>query len=392
MKPPSGATAHSCLQIDRRSPSDEAQLRIEWLTSADRPQLDCWDEFLLNSPRGHYCQLSTWLRSFEAYGFEFSVLTARATPSGSIVGGIGLLQFGRPLLGLMSAPIGPIVGTGYESLGATLLEETLRRARDFGVFMVQLQLPCSSQTTIPALIGSLETPDGAGSQPGLPFATGTAPNQMLWIEFPETSPSDSWDEQLIRRFSATTRRNIRLSQRQALEACEITGEQGLREAYSLIEMNGVQQGYATRGWHEFGPTLVEQVSKRQAIVLVARHRGKAVGAHYAVLAGRRYSYLMGGTVRDTGNLKVGHFLHWTAMRKARALALLGYDLTSGGTAGVMRFKMGFRPQHIPFVSPRYYVLSRWRFELFARLYPWLRAHKRLVSRALSVMHQVARGG
>ncbi len=376
---------------DRQLQSDGGLPRTEWLAPADRPQLDRWDEFLLDSPRGHYCQLSTWLRSFEAYGFGFSVLIARATPRGPIVGGIGVVEFGNQLMGLMSAPIGPIVALGYESLGARLLEETIRRARDNGAFLLQLQLPCSSDATNLALIGLGEAPNCVGSELGLPFATVTAPNQMLWIGFREASPSDSWEDELLRRFSVMTRRNIRLSQRQALEASEAKSEEDLREAYSLIEMNGVEQGYATRAWADFGGTLVEQVARRQAVMLVARHRTTPVGAHYGVLAGRRYSYLMGGTRRDVENLKVGHFLHWTAIKTAKALDLLGYDLTSGGSAGVMHFKMGFRPEHIRFVSPRFYVLSRWRYEVFARLYPWLRANKRLVSRALAVVHRLARG-
>jgi len=365
-------------------------MHLECVTPGDMAGLRLWDGFLLSSPRGHYCQLSTWLRSFDTYGFRFAVLIARATRGGAIVGGIGVLEFGNRLLGLMLAPIGPIVDVGYESLGAALLEETLRRAQDSGAVVVQVQVPCSNHTTIPALIGPLEAPDGAGSQPGLPIAPGTAPNQMLWIAFPDTSQGELWEDRLLHRFSAMTRRNIRLSQRQALDAFEVTGERELREAYSLIEMNGVEQGYSTRRWREFRSTLVDQVAGRQAVMLVARHRDVAVGAHYAVLAGRRYSYLMGGTKRGVENLKVGHFLHWTAIQKAKALDLLGYDLTSGGSAGVMRFKMGFRPEHIPLVSPRHYVLSRWRFELFAKLYPRLRVHKQLVSRILGLMHHVAR--
>lgn len=388
MTPPQGAPTHADLRRDRRLQSADGQLRTEWLTSADRPQLDSWDEFLMNSPRGHYCQLSTWLRSFQPYGFRFSVLTARATASGAIVGGIAVLEIGNALASLMSVPVGPIVEVGHESVAGLLLAETLHRARESGAFLLQLQLPCSNEVRLPALIERLDVSNRAASQPGLPFATGTAPNQMLWIAFPENLSTDAWEEELLRRFSGMTRRNIRLSQQQGLDVREVTKEAELRQAYTIIEMNGVRQGYATRGWREFGPTVLEQVASRQAVMLVVRHNDQAVGAHYGVLAGRRYSYLMGGTTRDAGNLKIGHCAHWSAMRKAKDLDLLGYDLTSGGSTGVMRFKMGFRPQHIPFISPRHYVLSRWRFEVFRNIYPLLRRHKRLVSRVLSISRRL----
>src|SRR5207302_7771402 len=105
MPPRLSAPIHSDLTMQCQSQSDQG--RTEWLTSADRVQLDRWDEFLLNSPRGHYCQLSTWLRSFEAYGFRFAVLIARAASSGPIVGGIGVVEFGNRVLRLIAAPIGP---------------------------------------------------------------------------------------------------------------------------------------------------------------------------------------------------------------------------------------------------------------------------------------------
>ncbi|TMC55091.1 MAG: GNAT family N-acetyltransferase [Chloroflexi bacterium] len=359
-------------------------MHLEWLTPDDSEGLRLWDEFLLNTPRGHYCQLSTWLRSFEAYRFTFTVLIARRLPSCPIAGGVGVLQFGNETLGLMTVPMGPILDIGCEDLGQPLLEETLRHARSSGVFLLQLQFPCSVDACSAALLETIPLPESTQAHAGLPFSTAHAPNQMLWIGFPRESDGEVWDEQMLRGFSTMTRRNIRLSQKQELELREVVGESEMRQAYSIIEANGRQQGYATRSWDDFGPTLLDQVAKRQAIMLVARHCNMPVGAHYGVLAGGRYSYLLGGTVRDGGDLKIGHFLHWMAMRKARELDLLGYDLTSGGSAGVMRFKMGFRPEHIAFVSPRYYVFSRWRFELFTRCYPWLRKHKLLVSRVLSL--------
>src|SRR5436309_7183237 len=128
MQLPLDAPAPPGLRLDHGSKRDDADVRTEWLGSGDRRALGRWDAFLLDSPRGHYCQLSTWLRSFEPYGFRVSVLTARAAPGGAIVGGIGFLEFGNRVLGLMSAPIGPIVHLGYEGLVARLLEESVRRA------------------------------------------------------------------------------------------------------------------------------------------------------------------------------------------------------------------------------------------------------------------------
>jgi lipid II:glycine glycyltransferase (peptidoglycan interpeptide bridge formation enzyme) len=72
---------------------------------------------------------------------------------------------------------------------------------------------------------------------------------------------------------------------------------------------------------------------------------------------------MGGTLRTEPDLKVGHFTHWQAMKRARELNLLGYDFTSGGSAGVMRFKQGFNPQRITFDGHRHVQLRPMRASL-----------------------------
>lgn len=117
-------------------------------------------------------------------------------------------------------------------------------------------------------------------------------------------------------------------------------------------------------------------------------RERMVGCVYGSLAGRRFSYLMGGTLRlDSEDLKVGHFTHWTAMREARDLGMDGYDFTSGGPPGVMRFKMGFNPVHIPLFGPRHVVIRPFQAKLLNSLFPMIRKRKRqaaaLASRLVS---------
>ena len=171
-----------------------------------------------------------------------------------------------------------------------------------------------------------------------------------------------------------------MSEKNGLSLLRLTKEPELKEAYSIIELNGQEQGYSTRSWEAFGPTLIEQVHKGQAVVLVACREGQILGAHYGVLAGRRWSYLMGGTVRTDKDYNVGAFLHWQVIKTARAMGLRGYDLTSWGSSGVAQFKMGFRPTHIEFSSPQHFILSPWRFTGFMKIYPALKKYKRTFAR------------
>lgn len=344
------------------------------------PELNQWDQFLMTSPRGHYCQLSTYLKSFRVYGFNHHIIMAKYQENAQVFGGIGLLEFGKKPFKVVIAPMGPIVDIGHEDLFSPLVSEALSYSRSVGAFLFQLKIPFAEKFADPAVLPSITMPAGVSPQEGFPFGIMAVPNQMLWIDYGNTASDDEWEVQMFQRFSSNKRRNIRLSEKNGLSICQVATEYELREAYSIIELNGREQGYGTRSWEEFGSTLIEQVHKGQAVVLLARRDGQVLGAHYGVLVGKRWSYMMGGTLRTEKDYKVGDFVHWQAMKTAHAMGLRGYDLTSWGSSGVVQFKMGFRPTHIEFASPQYFVLSRLKFAAFTKIYPTLKRHKSAFAR------------
>src|SRR4051812_20723558 len=87
-------------------------LRLEWIASDDRAALAEWDNFLLDSPRGHFSQLSTWLRGYEPYGFQMRVLVARMHRA--IVGGAAMLSWRRGPLRASCCTIGPTIAADFE--------------------------------------------------------------------------------------------------------------------------------------------------------------------------------------------------------------------------------------------------------------------------------------
>lgn len=358
---------------------------FELIAPTDYEKLCQWDEFLMNSPRGHFSQLSTWLRSFQPYGFDFRVLLARENQSGMIIGGIGLLHFNFLVYTLLSAPMGPILETGYENACKDILGAALTYARTVKAFFFQCQVPYSESIVIPATLPFFDLPTTLTFHRGLVFRTGNAPGQMLWIDFSKFGGKRgaSQVEELLKQFNNNTRRNIIRSERNNLHYIEAATEDELRDAYAIIERNGQELGYATRKWKDIRKTLIDQVNHGQAIILIAFHGGQSLGAHYGILAGQRYSYIMGGTLRLKSDFRAGHFIHWTAIKKALELGKQGYDFTTGGSEGVMQFKMGFRPTRVDFVPPVYYILSKAAFQAFQKIYPILRRHKSTVANLLS---------
>ncbi len=371
------------MRLKRRIPSDSIvkikKMIIQHVIN-DSQELNQWDQFLMSSPRGHYCQLSTYLKSFRTYGFDYHVIVAKHRENGQVIGGIGLLQFGKGPLTVVTAPMGPIIEVGQEEFAPSLISEAISYSRSVGAFLFQLKIPFTHEFTDPAILSTVTMPTGASFRDGFPFALMAIPNQMLWIEFANIASDEEWEAHMFKRFSSGKRRDIRTSEKNGLSVQRVTKESELKEAYSIIELNGQEQGYSTRSWEEFSPTLIEQVHKGQAVVLVVCRDGQILGAHYGVLAGCRWSYLMGGTVRTDKDYNVGAFLHWQVMKMARAMGLRGYDLTSTGSSGVGQFKMGFRPTHIKFASPQYFVLSHWRFAAFMKMYPALKKYRRTFAR------------
>ena len=362
---------------------------ITWLDHRDARAIDEWDRFVQSSVRGHYCQLSSWLESFRAYGFDHAIVVARLD-DGTVVGGCGVLVVGNRIMSVMTAPIGPLVETGWEKLAISLVEELRKGARARRCVLLQLT-PAASETTHHQYVLDSSTLPLAEFTLGAPFGTGLAPAEMNLLTLADTADVSSWRTQMLAGFEGKAQRNIRTAEKRGISIIEAKTSSELQEAYAIIEANGQQQGYSTRTWDDFGRYLLVQVERGHALVLLARYDGKPVGGYYGVIAGKRLSYMMGGTVRMKPDLNVGYLLQWTAMTKAYLLGLRGYDLTSGGTASVGSFKRSFNPVHLKLAAPRYEVLSPLRFQLIKRAYPILRRNKATVGAALSRFNRLLRG-
>jgi hypothetical protein len=242
------------------------------------------------------------------------------------------------------------------------MDEAISLARARRAFLLQLLVPASHHAADPTLLSDVQLPTTEGHARGSVFDVALAPGFMSWVDFPDVEEDALWRTTLLHRFNENTRRNIARSQAEGLEVREATEPGHLRQAYAAIERNGEEQGYPVRSWGQFGETLLEQVAKGQAVVLTTHHGDELLGAHYAVTAGRRYQYLMGGTLGAKPDRRVGHFLHWNAMLKAHAMGLHRYDMS--------------------FDQPHYYALGFRGLRAFRHLWPHVKRHKALVARLL----------
>lgn len=356
----------------------EAGMRIEYITREHASGLQEWDDFLMKSPRGHYGALSTWLKSFCAYGFEFGVVVAKDS-TGQLCGGAGVVMFRRLGFTVISVPVGPIVEQGAESLAQPIVEAVYERGRALHAALVQFTVPCCTEQPHPGLLSSFET--DLPVQDGLRFRTANVPNQLLYVDL-SVPPEAKWRDEMLKRMRANTRNRTVASERQNITVVEAREASEVRQGYKVIEENGRVNGYHTRSWGEFGPYLTEQIIKGHAKMLVAYHNGEAVSSSYGVLAGKRHSNVMAGTLRVAKGLSPSNYLIWNAMQRAHDEGLSGFDFTSDGPPSVLHFKMGYRPVHYRFIEPKYLVPSKTAFFAFESVYPVLRRRKAAVAKLL----------
>jgi hypothetical protein len=368
-------------------------LDVRWAPPSDRESIEAWDAFLLASPRGHYCQLSTWLGSFAPYGFEYEVMLVREPGTGTTIGGCGLLWFGMRPFRIAAVPIGPIVDVGFEPRAVEILSLLQAHCRRRGAALLQIRFPCAAEETalpLPALLPAAALKDAGPSRPGSAVRVAIAPGQLLWIPFADTPDAEAWRQATLAHFSSKTRRDVRVSERSGLELLDLRREDELERAFQLVEENGRRHGYATRTWNDFGRTLLEQVRRGQGSMLVATYEGQFVGCHYGVMAGRRYNHIMGGTSRINPHLNVGRFLQWAAMNRAHALGARAYDFTTKGSPTVYQFKMGFRPTVVPLVPPVTFTFGRLRAGLIHGLSGVAHRNRSRMARVLSRIRRTAR--
>src|SRR5210317_478537 len=89
---------------------------------------DRWDRFLQENPRGQNLQLSTWLKSYKSYGFEFELLLV-LNLEGEIIAGVGVLYVGITNFKALVTPGWAVIEKENEELEPKILGELKTKAK-----------------------------------------------------------------------------------------------------------------------------------------------------------------------------------------------------------------------------------------------------------------------
>jgi len=143
----------------------------------------------------------------------------------------------------------------------------------------------------------------------------------------------------------------------------------IKEDYALIELNLENQGYGVRSWQDFGPTLISMIQNGQCLFICCENEMTLKGGLIIFDVGQKLHYIMGATLREKKVLMVGHFLQDQVIRIGIEKGYDFYDISMGGSPGVLKFKEGFGGEVIGGMEPTYWVVKTLQFAAFQRLKP-----------------------
>jgi len=159
----------------------------------------------------------------------------------------------------------------------------------------------------------------------------------------------------------------------------------IEKAYHLFKENSITSSYSIREWKEIKETLVQLNQKGYLKMLAAFKEDELKGAILLVKGGNYYTYILGGSKKEVPDLRTGDFLQWEAIKLSIQEGLDGYNISLGGSKGVVEFKNSFNTEQIYYHKGQYYwVLKPIYFKLYLIFEKKLKLNKKTISKILSI--------
>jgi lipid II:glycine glycyltransferase (peptidoglycan interpeptide bridge formation enzyme) len=350
---------------------------MEIIFTKENHWLAKWDNFVQTENKASHLLLSDWNKSFESYGFEYEVCIC--LENGQIVGGFSAVVAKAVIFRFYIVPFGPIVSLSYENYLETLVSKVSERANYFNCCYCHISIPFSNvkNSHVYSQLPDLSVLNSATK--GHLFKYVYSSNGMNWIDL-----KDFDEESKMMTLKPSVRRNIRNSYRKDLVFKLMTTDNEIEKAYNLFKENSIAANYSIREWKEIQETLVQLNRKGFIKMLAAFKEDELKGAILLVKGGNYYTYILGGSKKEVPDLRTGDFLQWEAIKLAIQEGLDGYNISLGGSKGVVEFKNSFNTEQLYYDNGQYHwVLKPLYFKLYLFFEKKLKPHKKTISKVLS---------
>ena len=353
---------------------------MEIVYSKEEYWLQQWDDYILTENRGSHLLLSDWNKSFRSYGFDFEVCIC--LEEAKIVGGFVAVIAKAFFFRFFIIPYGPIVSVGHEDKLNELISAVSVRAKFHNCCYCHITLPFSVIPNKHLFTSLPKLPVLNNAAEGHKFKYVYSSNGLNWVNV--TKADD--EESLLNSFRASVRRYIRSSERKELTLKFLKTETDIKAAYELCLENAKNNNYSLRDWDSFKETLMNMTAKGNANFLGAFHEENIKGASLIIKSGNYITYILGGTKKEKPDYLAGHFLHWQGIKIAFKEGLDGYNISLGGSKGVLLLKNSYADEQLFFENSKYHwVLKPFYFKIYLFLEKVMKKNKKSVSKILSIL-------
>ena len=291
-----------------------------------------WDEFVTAHVAGTFFHLSTWREVItKCFGYEAIYLYAHDLGQMRAVLPLFLIKsllFGRSLVAMPWGVYGGILASDEQS-GRTLLEESIRLAREYRVRYLELR----------------GNPYGEVDVTSMANGSGPWSRKNVYVTF--VGEIAATDDANLARIPRKQRRMVRQGEKYGLKA--VFDNDRLREFYDVYAESVHKLGTPVFGYSYF-QNLVEAFGD-QCKILVIEHEGKVIAGVMSFFYRDQVLPYYGGALRDYVSMAPNDFMYWSLMRYAAAQGCKVFDFgrSKEGT-GSFNFKRhwGFEPRPLPY--------------------------------------------
>jgi peptidoglycan pentaglycine glycine transferase (the first glycine) len=319
-----------------------------------------WDQLLLALPNPHILQSWTWGQFKSRHGWTASRLVFEE--AGQVVAAASVLQRKLPRLpvSILYASKGPALDWEDSDRAHRVLAELERLARQRRALFVKIDpdvyFPEKSTTPLTDAASNLGAPNGTFlSRPGCAPQTAHLLAERGWclsdeqIQFRNTVLLDlrGAEAELLAAMKQKSRYNVRLAGRRG-----VTVRRGMAADmdtfYRLYRDTAQREGFLIRPIDYYLDAWGSFLERDKAHLLLAEVEGEAVAGLILFTFGPTAWYMYGASSGLHRKLMPNNLLQWEAIRQAKAVGCILYDLwgaperldNSDPMWGVVRFKLG----------------------------------------------------
>lgn len=294
------------------------------------------DRFVRRHPTGHFMQTSAWGRVKSDWDWTGILLKdERGDPLASVA----LLRHRGKRSGasFFYAPRGPVWPHERQDLLRRILEEARAYAKKEGAYLLRVDPGVEDgEKPFLKLMKTLRFRRTAGDDYSLFQPRLCYENDLAGVR-PET---------LAERYHRSTRRNLRLAERNGV-AVERQGEEEIPAFMRLMRLTAERDGFRARDEAYFRRIL--RSLSPEAVLYMAKCGGKTVAAGIAVHEGERSSFLYGCSDREGKRLRANealmHAMQTDAIQAGCRFfdfrGVEGFPVEDNPHYGLHRFKKGF---------------------------------------------------